>query len=320
MITIKHLYDLVKNDLELESVGPIISANSPLKTTEIERPGLALSGYLKGFSKQRILVFGKVEMAYLNDLPSSLVHKKLEAILSETTPCVIITRKLKPPLELLNLCKKHNITLFRTSLKTTIFINRLVMDLTDLLAPNLSLHGTLVETFGCGLLIQGESEIGKSEAALGLIEKGHRLVSDDNVLIKKKENSYLEGTGPSITKHLLEIRGIGILNVANLYGPNCISEKKNIDLIVTMESWDTSHFYDRIGLENNFKTLLNIRIPSYTLPVKPGRDIVLLLETIVLNHRLKGQGYNSAKEFNIRLLNEISKKQLHDQHLNTVQK
>lgn len=314
------MYDLIKDELELEATDCCFDIETPLKTAEIERPGLALSGYLKGFSKQRILVFGKVEMAYLNDMPSSLVYKKLEGILSESTPCVVITRKQKPPSEMTNLCKKHKVPLFRTNLKTTVFINRLTVHLTDLFAPSLSLHGTLVETFGSGLLIQGESEIGKSEAALGLIEKGHRLVSDDNVLIKKKENSYLEGTGPSITKHLLEIRGIGILNVANLYGPNCITNKKVIDLIVTMESWNTSHFYDRVGLENNFKNLLNISVPCYTLPVKPGRDIVLLLETIVLNHRLKIQGYNSAKEFNIRLLDEISKKQKHDQNLNTLQK
>jgi HPr kinase/phosphorylase len=187
-------------------------------------------------------------------------------------------------------------------------ITRLTVILVEEFAPTMSCHGTLVEVFGIGLLIQGNSSVGKSEAALGLIERGHRLIADDVVLVSKKKGGYLEGTGPELTRHLLEIRGIGIINVAHLYGAVCISESKKIDLIVKLEQWDDTHFYDRIGLEEKFCELLNIKVPFYIMPVKPGRDVVLLLETIVLNHRLKETGYNSAKEFNVRLLDTLSKK------------
>jgi HPr kinase/phosphorylase len=175
-------------------------------------------------------------------------------------------------------------------------------------APSVSCHGTLVEAFGVGLLIQGNSSVGKSEAALGLIERGHRLISDDVVRIKRRKEGRLEGTGPELTKHLLEIRGIGIINVANIYGAVCVSDRHVIDLIVKLEEWDDNHFYDRVGLEEKYCDILGAKVLYHVLPVKPGRDVVLLLETIVLNHRLKEMGYNSAKEFNIKLLETIAKR------------
>ncbi len=172
-------------------------------------------------------------------------------------------------------------------------------------APSISLHGTLVEVFGVGVLIQGNSSVGKSEAALGLIERGHRLISDDVVRVKRKEN-YLTGCGPELTRHLMEIRGIGIINVAHLYGAVCVRPDKGIDIVVKLEEWDDQHFYDRVGLDEKYVDILGISIPYHVLPVKPGRDVVLLLETIALNHRLKDMGYNSAKEFNSKLLETIA--------------
>ncbi|MBX9744693.1 MAG: HPr(Ser) kinase/phosphatase, partial [Chlamydiales bacterium] len=174
--------------------------------------------------------------------------------------------------------------------------------------PSVTLHGTLVEVFGVGLLIQGESSVGKSEAALGLIERGHRLISDDVVRVKKKESSYLVGTGPELTRHLMEIRGIGIINVAHLYGAVCVRPDKGLDIVVKLEEWDDQHFYDRVGLDEKFIDVLGVSLPYHVLPVKPGRDVVLLLETIALNHRLKGVGYNSAKEFNTKLLEALARR------------
>ena len=171
----------------------------------------------------------------------------------------------------------------------------------------MTLHGTLVELFGVGVLIQGESSVGKSEAALGLIERGHRLISDDVVRVKKKEN-YLIGAGPELTRHLMEIRGIGIINVAHLYGAVCVRTDKEIDMVIKLEEWDDQHFYDRVGLDDKFIDILGVSTPYHILPVKPGRDVVLLIETIALNHRLKGMGYNSAKEFNMKLLETIAHK------------
>jgi HPr kinase/phosphorylase len=181
-------------------------------------------------------------------------------------------------------------------------LSRLTNLLTEEFAPRMSCHGTLVEVFGMGLLLKGDSAVGKSEAALGLLERGHRLISDDVVRVIKREGKYLEGFGAELTRHHMEIRGIGIINVANLYGAVCVRDQKSIDIVVKMEVWDDAHFYDRIGLEEKFIDILGVNLPYLVLPVKPGRDIVMLLETIALNHRLKRMGYNSAQEFSSKVL------------------
>ncbi len=198
--------------------------------------------------------------------------------------------------------------MLRTKLPTSELLEDLSVILSDHFSPMLSRHGTLVEAFGVGVMIEGDSSVGKSEAALGLIERGHRLVSDDIVIIKKRQSSVLVGRGPELTRHMLEIRGIGIINVAHIYGAVCVSQSAKIDLIVRLEEWDDTHFYDRIGLEEKQLELLGMQVPFHVLPVKPGRDVVLLLETLVLNYRLKKMGYHSAKEFNVKLLESIAKR------------
>src|SRR5581483_11290092 len=204
---------------------------------------------------------------------------------------------------------ERDVPLFRTSMKTMNLLSKLTLILNEEFSPTMTCHGTLVEAFGVGVLIQGDSSVGKSEAALGLIERGHRLVSDDVVRIRLREGTYLEGSGPELIRHLMEIRGIGIINVAHIYGAVCVRDDKTVDVIVKLEEWDDRRFYDRIGLDEKYCDLLGVKVPSHVLPVKPGRDVVLLIETIVLNHRLKEMGYNSAKEFNTKLLETISKKQ-----------
>ncbi len=182
-------------------------------------------------------------------------------------------------------------------------LSKLTYLLTEDFAPSMSCHGTLVEVFGVGVLIQGDSAVGKSEAALGLIERGHRLICDDLVKVRKKEGAYLEGSwATSLARHHMEIRGIGIINVAHLYGAVCVRNQKSIDIVVRLEVWRDDHFYDRTGIEDKHTILLDVQIPFHILPVKPGRDVVLLLETIALNHRLKGMGYNSAQEFSSKVL------------------
>lgn len=188
-------------------------------------------------------------------------------------------------------------------------LSKMTLLLTEEFAPSMSIHGTLVEVFGVGVLIKGDSSVGKSEAALGLIERGHRLISDDIVKVKKREASYLEGFGAELTRHHMEIRGIGIINVAHLYGAVCVRDNKSIDIVVKLETWDDQHFYDRVGVDEKYCDILGVQVPYHVLPVKPGRDVVLLLETIALNHRLKKMGYNSAKEFNSKLLEMIALKQ-----------
>jgi HPr kinase/phosphorylase len=302
MYLVKDLYERHAKRLGLELSAGQTGMNKRIKVPEVQRPGLSLAGYLKSHAMKRILIFGKVEIEYLRDLDPEVRIDRLKAIITQHTPAIIIARRYHPPKELRALAERNAIPLFRTNLTTMNLLSKLTLLLTEDFAPSTSCHGTLVEVFGVGVLIQGDSAVGKSEAALGLIERGHRLISDDVVKIKKKEGSHLEGSGVALTRHHMEIRGIGIINVANLYGAVCVRNQKSIDIVVRLEVWRDDHFYDRLGLEENFTTILGINIPFHTLPVRPGRDVVLLLETIALNHRLKIMGYHSAQEFNTKVL------------------
>ena len=309
MYSVQDLFDKYGERLGLKLIVGKSGMKRPIKLPEVHRPGLSLSGYLKNYVGQRLLVFGNVETIYLKDLEKPLRIERLKGILNIQTPAVIVAGRYQPVRELVNFCEKDEIPLFRTSMTTMNFVSKMTMLLNEEFSLTMTCHGTLVEAFGVGVLIQGDSSVGKSEAALGLIERGHRLISDDVVRIKLREGTYLEGSGPELTRHLMEIRGIGIINVAHLYGAVCVRDEKTIDIVVKLEDWDDRRFYDRIGLDEKYCDILGIKIPYHILPVKPGRDVVLLLETIVLNHRLKEMGYNSAKEFNTKLLETIAQKQ-----------
>jgi len=302
MYLVKDLYERHGKRLALDLVAGKAGMDRKIKLPEVQRPGLSLSGYTKFHANKRILIFGKVEIEYLRDLDPDVRKSRLEAILNDSTPAVIIARRYRPLKEIRAICEKKQIPLFRTKLATMNILSKLTVLLTDEFSPSITCHGTLVEVFGVGVLIQGDSAVGKSEAALGLIERGHRLISDDIVKVRKREDTYLEGSGAALTRHHMEIRGIGIINVANLYGAVCVRNQKSIDIVVRLEIWHDDHFYDRVGLEEKFTTILGVKLPYSVLPVKPGRDVVLLLETITLNHRLKEMGYNSAQEFNSKLL------------------
>lgn len=305
MYTVDDLYKNHAKKLGLELIAGKDGVKREIKAPEAHRPGLALTGYLKNNVAKRIIIFGKVEMEYLKDLEPAVRLERLESLLGDFTPAVILARRYKPSNELLALCETKKLPLIRTSMITMNLLSKLTMLLKEDFAKAITCHGTLVEVFGVGVLITGDSSVGKSEAALGLIERGHRLISDDVVRVKKREGSYLEGSGAEVTKHHMEIRGIGIINVAHLYGAVCVRDSKSIDLVVRLEQWNDNHFYDRVGLDDHTINMLGIKVPFHTLPVKPGRDVVLLLETIALNHRLRGMGYNSAKEFNGKLLEKL---------------
>lgn len=302
------LFEQHAEKLQLELLAGEKGLARRLLVPEVQRPGLALSGYMKGYADKRILILGKVEMSYLRGLGAKLRFDRLAPLLTNRTPAVMIARHYRPPSALVQLCKERALPLLRTPIGTMDLLNKLTQLLNEEFLPSMTCHGTLVEVFGVGMLIQGNSSVGKSEAALGLIERGHRLVSDDVVKIMKREGAYIEGCGSGITQYHMEIRGIGIINVAHLYGAVCVRPSKSIDLVVRLENWDDNHFYDRVGLEEHTCDLLGIPVPSHLLPVKPGRDVVLLLETVALNHRLKVLGYNSAKEFSSKLLELTSSK------------
>lgn len=308
MYTVEELYKTHGKLLDLKLVVGIEGLTRRILVPEVHRPGLALSGYLKDHVSKRILILGRVEIEYLRDLDPKVRVERLESLLKEPPPAIIVARSYWPPDELIALCETHKIALFRTKKTTMNLLSKMTLLLGDEFSPSMTCHGCLVEVFGVGVLIQGDSAIGKSEAALGLIERGHRLISDDLVKVKKREG-YLEGFGAELSSHHMEVRGIGIINIAYLYGAVCVRERKSVDIVVRLEVWDDSHFYDRVGLEEKSTDILGHEVPYHILPVKPGRDVVLLLETIALNHRLKKMGYHSAKEFNEKLLRAIAAKE-----------
>ncbi len=307
-LTVEEFYGKYKKAIGLELFGGKGGLSRKIGTSEVYRPGLSLSGYLKNMIVKGFLLFGKVEISYLKELSSSKRLERLQAILQKKIVGVVVARKFAPLKEMIQICKEREIPIFLSEERATVCFSKMNYFLNEVTAPEISMHGTLVELFGIGVFIQGASSVGKSETALGLIERGHRLISDDLVRIRKKESCFLEGRGPELGKHLIEIRGIGIINVAHLYGAVSVRDAKGIDLVIRIEEWNKAHFYDRVGLEEKSIEILEVAIPFYVLPIKPGRDVVLLMETLVLNHRLKQMGYHSAKEFNNKLLEALAKK------------
>ncbi len=306
-LTVQEFYETHGAALGLEATRVNGGMRRQIKVAHVQRPGLSLAGYVKRKSDNRILIFGRMELSYLRDLDPELRLERLRGVVTSDTPTVIVARGLSPPRELSKVCQELKVPLFRTEVHSMPLLTQITMLLSDHFAPTDSLHGTLVEAYGIGVLIQGESSVGKSEAALGLIERGHRLISDDVVLLRKR-GSHLIGSAPELNKHLLELRGIGIINVAHLFGAVCVRSEVQVDLVIRLKEWDEKEYYDRVGLEERFTELLGIRVPLIIQPVKPGRDSVLLIETALLNHRLKEMGYHSAKEFNDKLLETIARK------------
>lgn len=309
MYRVKDLYDKHQTTLGLHIVAGLKGLDNRIYVPEVHRPGLALTGYLNNQVKRRMLVFGKVEVEYLNQLGHEVCCDRIEKLLGLRIPAVIYSKRNRPHPLMLEACERNNVPLIRTDVTTMKLLEKLMFILTDEFAPTLHCHGTFVEVFGVGVLIQGDSGAGKSEAALGLVERGHRLVSDDVVKIRKREDSYLEGSGvDELMRYHMEIRGIGIINVAHLYGAVCVCDVKKIDMVVRLEAWDDNRFYDRIGIEDNYCEILGLQLPYHIVPVKPGRDVVLLIETLALNRRLKTMGYHSAQEFSAHLLEKIKSK------------
>ncbi|MDF2577277.1 MAG: hprK [Chlamydiales bacterium] len=308
MYLVEDLYKQHGSALGLELITGEKGLRRRISVPEVQRPGLSLTGYLKKYTNKRIFILGRMEIEYLRELDKPTLIERLKNLLAFSIPAIIVCRRFRPPKELVKLCAEANLPLFRSNLLTMMLLSKLTFILTEQFSPSVHVHGTFVEVFGVGVLIQGASAAGKSEAALGLLERGHRLVSDDLVKIKKREDAYLEGTGVELTQHNMEIRGIGIINVAHLYGAICICESKKVELVVKLEVWDDNHFYDRIGMDEKHCDILGVQVPFHLLPVKPGRDVVLLLETLALNHRLKQMGYHSAREFNTQLLGKLKQK------------
>ncbi len=231
MFLVKEFYDKCKETLSLSLITGHKGLSRPIRVPEAQRPGLSLSGYLKNYVNQRVLILGTLEVSYLRDLDEATRIERIRGIITPKTPAIIIAGRYAPPREITRYCQENTLPLFRTKMKTIDCLTKVTFFLQEEFSPKMTCHGTLVEAYGMGVLIQGDSSIGKSEAALGMIERGHRLISDDVVKIRLRDGSYLEGSGPELTRHLMEIRGIGIINVAHLYGAVCVRDIKTIDMV-----------------------------------------------------------------------------------------
>jgi len=306
-IKVETFYEITQERLRLRLVAGKKGLKRRITVPELNRPGLAFAGYFDYFASRRPQVLGLVEINYLHGMDVALRRKRIRQLLRHHVPCIIVARNYRPPPELLEEAEKQNVPLFRSPMVTMALINRATIFLEDEFSPSISIGGDFLEVFGMGILICGTSGVGKSECALGLIKRGHRLVADDVVKVQLREGQYLIGSGAEIVKHHMEIRGLGIINVQDLFGATCVKESQEMDLVVTLEEWDSSKEYERLGLEDEMIEILGQRLPHLIIPVRPGRDVVLLLETAALNQRLKRMGKHAARTLDRDLI-EVMKK------------
>jgi len=291
------------NSLNLKCIGGRKGLVREIGIPDINRPGLALSGFFESFAHERIQIFGRGEAAYLEKLETDNKDDTLRQMFSFPIPCCIFTHGLFPNETFAEIAENVQCPILQTDLSTSEFSTRITRILSGIFAPRQSLHGVLVEVYGLGILILGDSGVGKSETALELISRGHRLVADDVVEIHCVNGNILMGTGANkIIAHHMEIRGIGIINITHLKGIAAIRDRKQIELVVTLAEWDSKRNYDRLGLEEQYAEFLGVNIPRLEIPVKPGRNVPIIIETAAMNERLKKMGYNAAKEFNQNIL------------------
>lgn len=301
-LLVEEFYIEEKQKLSLELVAGREGLSRKITVPDINRPGLALAGYFDYFAFERIQVLGRTELSFLKGLGQEKTQEIFFHLLQWDVCCFIITQGMEPPPELMRAVEGKHIPIFKSLMPTTKLIADLTIYLEDKLAPETSLHGTLVDVYGIGALILGKSGIGKSECALDLVERGHRLVADDLVDIKRTAERILMGFGPELIRHHMEIRGLGIINIKNLFGIGAIRDRKRVELVITIEEWDENKEYDRLGLDELTYAILDIELPRIIIPVRPGRNLSIIIEVAAMNQRLKKSGQHTAKEFNKNLI------------------
>ena len=296
----------VMEELQFEEIYMPTSADQiKITNREVMRPGLALAGFFTVFEHTRMQIIGRAEMQYLYEIGKNLAEARLEAFFAKKPVAVVITTNFEVGEEILAPAKKYGVPILRTKEKTSPTMAALIAFLNTSLANRITQHGVLVEVFGEGVLILGESGIGKSETAIALVERGHRLIADDAVEIKRVSDKTLIGSAPSLIKHYVELRGIGIIDVRRLYGMGAVKDTEKIDLVIHLEPWVEGKMYDRFGLDDQTYNILGINVPSITVPVRPGRSLPIILEIAAMNHRQKKMGYNTAAELEKQLLEQF---------------
>ncbi|HEV2131206.1 MAG TPA: HPr(Ser) kinase/phosphatase [Longimicrobiaceae bacterium] len=304
-LTVDELLRSKKGALALELLTHERGLSRLIPGPEISSPGLVLTGYTERFPSERIQVLGETEIAFLHSLPEDRRQQALQAFFAFEIPVVFITKAQAPPFPLLDLADERGIPVIRTALKTSEFYNRIKPFLEERFAPSTAMHGSLSDVYGVGLLFVGASGIGKSEAVLDLIERGHRLVADDMVLITRRGNEVLIGRGHELQRHHMEIRGVGIIDIPRLFGVRAIRQQKRVEVVVQLEAWDERATYERTGLDRQQIDILGVPIPKVVVPLNPGKNITVIAEVVAMNHLLKYAGVDSAALFNERLMRHM---------------
>lgn len=300
-VTIKDIL----NKFKLELISGEEGINRPVTTSDISRPGLEMAGFFDYYPEDRLQLLGRTELTFFSMLNEEDRIVRMQRLCTDVTPGIIITRGLEIPEELIEASEQEAVPVMRSNLKTTQLVSRLTNYLEIALAPTIAIHGVLVDVYGVGVLITGQSGVGKSETALELVKRGHRLVADDCVEIRQEDQESLVGNSPPLIEHLLEIRGLGIIDVMTLFGAGAVRSYKRITMCIHLENWDQNKRYDRLGLDEDKMKIFDVEIPKLTIPVRPGRNLAVIIEVAAMNFRLKKMGVNAAKQFTQRLQETI---------------
>ena len=307
-ITVKEFFDDSKSRLHLRILtGGEFLQKKKIIVSDINRPGLALAGFFDYFPYERIQVFGKTEFTYLKKLGREKANRVLERLFAANICCVIVSRNLPVPYNFLSIARRHHVPVMMSSIFTTKLISSIVTFLDKKLAPKITMHGTFVDVYGIGVMIIGKSGIGKSEISLELIKRGHRLVADDLIEVTRLSDDVLEGRGLSIIQHHMEIRGVGIIDIRNLFGVGAVRDEQKIELVMHLEEWEKGKDYERLGIEDVHEDILGVKVPKIILPVKPGRNLSVIIEVAAMTQRLKARGYNPARELNKSIIKWMKK-------------
>ncbi len=305
---VRDLLERKGDPLQLEALTGEVGLDREIPTSEASSPGLVLAGYTQRFAAHRLHVLGETEVTYLASLDAAARRRALETMFRFDLPCVVISKGQEPPAELLELARGKGVAVIRTRLKTAELYRRLKPFLDEAFAPATTVHASLADVFGVGLLFLGRSGIGKSECVLDLVERGHRLVADDIVHITRRGNDLLIGRGHELARHYMEIRGVGLIDIRALFGIRSVRQQKRVEVVVQLEDWDASREYDRTGLDSQTTVILEVTLPLVTVPLNPGKNLTVVCEVVAMNHLLRYSGVDAARTFNDRLLKRLAER------------
>lgn len=308
-LTVRELYERKQQSLELESLTGEVGLDRPITRPEVSSPGLVLAGFTARFVSERLHILGETEIAYLRSLDSEARHQTLEKFMAYDLPCVFVTKGQSVPRDLLKLAKERGIAVFRSKLRTSEFYRRITPYLAEVFAPSTTMHASLADVYGVGLLFIGQSGIGKSECVLDLVERGHRLVADDVVHISRRATDVLIGHSSELSHRYMEIRGVGLVDASALFGVRAVRQQKRIEVVVELKEWESAKDADRTGLDGKTTTILGVELPFVVIPLNPGKNITVVSEVVAMNHLLHYSGINPAMAFNERLIGKMVEQQ-----------